>query len=563
MGALRNFRIGTKIYAVIGLLAGVAVFIGWTGVDAMRTYQAQVDQMVQASKRAVLGERVNETILAVVMDSRGIYMAQDAAELQKYGTALMAGLKKLEGLMAEWKALMPADARARFESAEAHARQFAEFRTQLVRLGRDFDIETARSYGDNAASRANRSALNDEITALADENTRRIASLESGLSAYSASRVRIMILTGAAGILATIGLALVIVVFGITGPLNRMAGAMTAVAGGDLEVDVPALGRRDEVGKLAAALQSFKAAGQENKRLQAERLAAEQRVEADKKAALDKMADAFEAGVKEVVEGVAAASAQMQISAQGLSATAKDTTLRSTAVAAASEQASRNMQTVASAAEELSASIGEIGRQVAESADIAARAAADAGRTNQQVRTLAAAAERIGAVVTLINEIAGRTNLLALNATIEAARAGDAGKGFAVVASEVKSLATQTARATDDIAAQVKAIQGATAESVKAIGAIGGTIGRINEIASGIASAVEQQGAATDEIARSVQQASAGTTEVSANIAGVTRAAAQTGQASADVLSEAGALSARSEQLRLEVDRFLGIVRAA
>jgi methyl-accepting chemotaxis protein len=232
-------------------------------------------------------------------------------------------------------------------------------------------------------------------------------------------------------------------------------------------------------------------------------------------------------------------------------------------VASVSEEASTNVQTVAAATEQLSASINEISRQVAESTNIAGEAVAQAEQTNAGVQALADAAQRIGDVVKLISGIAEQTNLLALNATIEAARAGEAGKGFAVVASEVKSLATQTAKATEEITAQVAAIQGATGASVQAIQAIGGTINRVNQIAAAIAAAVEEQGAATQEIARNVQQASNGTTQVSGHIASVSQAAGETGVAAGEVLSSAKGLARLSEALRDDVDRFVGNIRAA
>ena len=350
---------------------------------------------------------------------------------------------------------------------------------------------------------------------------------------------------------------------GISSPVTLMTNAMQKLAAGDKSVAVPAQGRKDEIGRMAGAVEVFKQNMIEADRLRAEQEQAKARAETDKRAAMNKMADEFESSVKGIVQMVSSASTELQTTAQSMSATAEETQRQSTAVAAASEQASTNVQTVATAAEELSASIGEIGRQVAESATIAGQAVEDAGRTNAQVQALADAAAKIGDVVKLINDIAGQTNLLALNATIEAARAGEAGKGFAVVASEVKSLATQTAKATEDIANQIKAIQGATSDSVQAIQSIGQTIGRINEIATTIASAVEEQGAATKEIARNVQQASSGTNEVSANIAGVTRAATDTGAAANQVLGAAGELSKQSESLQTKVDAFIGRIRTA
>ncbi|MGQ0663559.1 MAG: HAMP domain-containing methyl-accepting chemotaxis protein [Pseudomonadota bacterium] len=349
----------------------------------------------------------------------------------------------------------------------------------------------------------------------------------------------------------------------IASPVIAMTGAMTKLAGGDKTVAIPAVGRKDEIGQMAATVQVFKDNAIQVDRMQAEQEEMKKRAEVEKKAALEKMAAAFEASVKGVVDTLSSASTELQSSAQAMSTTAEETQRQSTAVAAASEQASTNVQTVSAAAEELSSSITEISRQVAASTKIAGKAVEEAGRTNASVQGLAEAAQKIGQVVKLINDIAGQTNLLALNATIEAARAGEAGKGFAVVASEVKSLANQTAKATEDIAAQITAIQAATNTSVAAIKGIGATIAEINEIATTIASAVEEQGAATQEIARNVQQAAKGTGEVSSNIAGVTQAAGETGQAAGQVLGAAGELAKQSEKLRQEVDGFLANIRAA
>ena len=346
-------------------------------------------------------------------------------------------------------------------------------------------------------------------------------------------------------------------------PLSRLGAVMRALAQGDLSGDIPGLGRRDEIGGMAAAVEIFKHNAQEKDRLEAEQRAAKEQAERDRRKMLADLADRFEATVKKIVLAVSSSAGAMIKSADTLSATADTAAHKSTAVAAASEQASTNVQTVASAAEELSASIAEIGRQVTESTRIASQAVDDAASTNGQVQTLAEAARKIGDVVKLINAIAGQTNLLALNATIEAARAGEAGKGFAVVASEVKSLATQTSKATEDIAAQVAAIQGATNGSVAAIEGIGKTIGRISEIATTIASAVEEQGAATQEIARNVQQAAKGTGEVNANITGVSQSVDETRQFAVGFVAAARDLGANAETLQSEVDRFLATVRAA
>ncbi len=350
---------------------------------------------------------------------------------------------------------------------------------------------------------------------------------------------------------------------GISRPVLGMTSAMQQLAGGDTRTVIPAQDRKDEIGVMAAAVQIFKDNMIEADRLRAESEEQKKRAEIEKKAAMNKMADEFESSVKGVVQIVSSASTELQSTAQSMSATAEETQRQSTAVAAASEQASTNVQTVASAAEELSSSITEISRQVSESTRIAGQAVSDAERTNTEIQGLSEAAQKIGDVVKLINDIAGQTNLLALNATIEAARAGEAGKGFAVVASEVKNLASQTAKATEEISAKIAEMQAATGRSVTAVQGIGQTIGRINEIATTIASAVEEQGAATQEIARNVQQASAGTAEVSSNIVGVTKAANDTGAASTQVLGSAGELSKQSETLRQQVDSFIARIRAA
>lgn len=261
--------------------------------------------------------------------------------------------------------------------------------------------------------------------------------------------------------------------------------------------------------------------------------------------------------VKEVVDVVASAATELQASAETMSSSAEESSRQSAAVSTAAEQASSNVQTVASAAEELSSSIGEINRQVSQSTEIAKNAVDEANRTNAVIQGLAGAAEKIGEVVNLINDIASQTKLLALNATIEAARAGEAGKGFAVVASEVKNLADQTSKATTQIASQIGGMQSETQNAVTAINQIGATIGKIAEIATTIASAVEEQGAATQEIARNVQQAASGTLEVSNNITGVTEAAAQTGSAASEILQASNELSRQADQLRTEIETFL------
>ncbi|MET4262232.1 methyl-accepting chemotaxis protein [Bradyrhizobium sp. S3.12.5] len=349
----------------------------------------------------------------------------------------------------------------------------------------------------------------------------------------------------------------------ISKTLSGMVDAMTRLARGELSVAVPGVGRQDEIGEMAGAVEVFRTNMTEAERLRAEQAEADTRRRAQRKADMKRLADDFEGAVGEIIETVSSAATELEASSNTLTRAAERSNGLATSVASASEEASANVQSVSSASEEMTSSISEISRQVQESARVADVAVEQAQRTNARVGELTKAAGRIGDVVDLINTIAGQTNLLALNATIEAARAGEAGRGFAVVASEVKALAEQTAKATGEIGQHIGAIQTATEDSVSAIKEIGDTIARMSEISSTIAAAVEEQGAATQEISRNIQHAAQGTSDVSANIGEVQRGAGETGAASAQVHSAAQSLSQESSRLKSEVARFLDSVRAA
>jgi methyl-accepting chemotaxis protein len=348
----------------------------------------------------------------------------------------------------------------------------------------------------------------------------------------------------------------------ITRPVKQLTDDMETLASGSTDVAIAATGQKDEIGSMARAVEVFKQNAIDKARLDADQKAEQARKE-QRQSVIEQHIAAFERSMRASLAALVSAAAEMRATSESMSTTAEETSRQATTVAAAAEQASVNVQTVATATEELSSSVSEISRQVAQSSRIAGEGVAEAGRTNTSVGGLAAAAQKIGDVVKLISDIAAQTNLLALNATIEAARAGEAGRGFAVVAAEVKTLANQTAKATEEIGGQVTAMQGATADVVRAIEHITTTIAAINDAATTIASAVEEQGAATQEIARNVHEAAQGTGQVSSNITGVNRAAGETGTAAGQVLTSADVLGKQAKTLRDEIDAFLAHIRAA
>jgi methyl-accepting chemotaxis protein len=430
-----------------------------------------------------------------------------------------------------------------------------------------------KSYSDSfLAFMVTQSSLTDEVDDFATVFQRNRPTLDAlvkaadnryQLSEGRAAGLRQSLLSVIAG--ATLCIGLLAIYFGqrIANSIARMTHAMQKLAAGDFSVVLPGLGRRDEMGDMAQAVETFKIKAKQKADDEAYARAKQDLIVATtRKADMNKLADQFEGAVGRIIETVSAASTELEASASALTATAEKSQQLTDIVAAASDDASANVQSVASATEQMSSSVSEISRQVHDSARIASEAVEQAQKTNNRVAELSKAASRIGDVVKLINVIAGQTNLLALNATIEAARAGSAGRGFAVVASEVKAL-DQTAKATGEISQQVSDIQSATNESVAAIEAIGTTIGRMSEIASTIASAVEEQGVATQDISRNVQRAALGTVQVSSNIKDVKRGASETELASSKVFSAAQSLSGESHRLKADVATFLNSVRMA
>jgi methyl-accepting chemotaxis protein len=435
----------------------------------------------------------------------------------------------------------------------------AAYRTALQRL-----VENAKTINDlvtemSGSAGAIAQASGEMKADLVSEQRR----LEAESNAIAGATERLIVMLAVGGTLLG-GLLAVLLGRGISRPMILMCKAMRELASGNFDVVLPGLGRRDELGEMASAVEEFKMqAIARAERDSAAQDSQNREASSARRAELIRFADDFETAVGSIVSNVSASAVHLEQAAGTLTRTAETTQGLSSHVAGASEDASTNIQSVASATEQLSVSVDDIGKRVRESNRIAEAAVIQAQETDERIAKLSRAAQQIGDVVKLITAIAEQTNLLALNATIKAARAGDAGRGFAVVAAEVKSLANQTAKATEEISNHISGMQDATQESVAAIKQIGATIGQISSIASSIAVAVEQQGSATQQIARNVQSVAQGTREAAQNIGEVNRGATETGSASEEVLSSAKALSSESTRLRAELDRFMANIRAA
>lgn len=556
-------KISGKIYTIVAIMGAVTVMVAAMAVYALRQYDKQTSLLNQTAQRAFYAEHLNRLISAVVMESRGVYMSETSDSAMQFAEGIRKYLDEMDKTISQWRAIVPPDRLASFDELAKRAAEFRAFRLETARLGVDVSPAAASEQGNNESNRRNRKEFQDLLDSQVEAIFGQLASIRANMQNFQDRMMNLVVGAAVIGLAFAVGLGAWIGTFLLSRPLRRVSGVLQQMAAGNYDIELETRRSRDEVGAIWDATEHFRDALIEGERLKSERAAIDARAEESKRAMLNELAEAFEAQVIGVVRSVSAAAAQLEKHAAAMTAAAEATNYKSLAVSSASDQATNNVHTVASAAEQLSASIREIGQQVTNAAAIASEGAQQAGSTVQVVRGLDESAQRIGEVIRLINDVAAQTNLLALNATIEAARAGEAGKGFAVVAMEVKNLAAQTAKATEEIAAQINAVQAATGDVVRAIEGISETIARIDEISATIASSVEEQGAATGEIARNVQQAAQGTQEVSANISDVTQAAADTGRVASEIVSAASELTDQAERLREEVDRFIARVRAA
>jgi len=558
---LAKLSIAAKLYVIFALLATMTAALAAVAIVNSNRHVALTNEFESAFVGAENVERINSLIYAVVMESRGIYMSPDIATAKKFAVGLTRFNDQIGGVMEGWqRSVRPEDADM-FAQFAALVKQFQEFRRELVRRGTEISPASGSEWGNNDANRTVRTALTNDLDRLGRlyaERSREIyVRIDSGMETAA---LEMMVLGAAALMLAMFG-ALVIQ-RSIARPLAAVTHVTEAVAGGDAALAVPFRDRPDEIGALARSIAVFQDAMRRNVELN-KTVLAEAEAKAQRQEQISAETVRFGTDIEASLSKLDRLFQQM-LSASTLLADAADLASAKTGGAAtASGEASANVRDIAAAAEELAVAVSEIDRQVVQSNAIATKAVSEAALTSASVKELGEVGRRIGDVIKLITAIAEQTNLLALNATIEAARAGEAGRGFAVVAGEVKALSSQTAKATEEIGAQIAAMQTATQRSIQAIAGIERTIREIGEISGAIAGAVTEQGAATQEIARSVEVAARRTNDTADEVVRVGEATENTRASATSVKVLADDLAAAAGQIRAQVDQFFRKLRAA
>ncbi|MCJ2138222.1 methyl-accepting chemotaxis protein [Methylobacterium sp. J-026] len=555
-------HIGGKLLGFVGACSLTTLIVAGVSVATLNSFEQALISVEGASIRALDAANFNRLAAEVTMDSRGIYASADRTEAAKYAARLRQGLAEMDALRAEWAPKVAPSERPLFDVMARNADSFRTLRMALAEAGETVSPRAAADLGFNDANQANRKAFQTSINALVSQGRTEMAAVKGDTQALFQGRTLLLLGLALAGTLICCALGLLVGQRQIARPLRAVAEAIERLARGDhaLPAVTP---RRDEIGAIWTSTKILNETLLEAESLRQEHQRQDIDAATRKQVEMAGLADQFQGSIGSLVSHLAGAASGMERAAAAMAGNAEHAGVQSQAVTRAAETTAHNVEAVAAATEELAATASEIGVQVSQTSNAAESAVEATRRTRTSVQALARSADGIGQVVSLISTIAGQTNLLALNATIEAARAGEAGRGFAVVATEVKELATQTAKATEEIAAQIAAMRAATHEAVSAIEEIGGTIEQVHGIAIGVAAAVEEQQLATQEIARSISEAASGTRSVTKTMALVLNAAHETGVSAAQVLEAAADIARRSNGLGGEVSGFVAQVRAA